>query len=82
MTDQHIKHGEWVIYYEPPPIPIRTMDWHFYHAQLYDCDCDEDGFFGNGYAGSAESAEACMREIADIEEEKGLPLTPRQESSQ
>lgn len=54
------------------------MDWHFYHADLYDCDCDEDGFFGNGYAGSEESIEACKREIAEIEEDRELPSTAQQ----
>lgn len=75
MTEQRIIYGGWIIYYDPPPIPVRSCDWHFYHADLYDCDCDQDGFFGNDYAGSAASVEACKAEIADIEEDRDMPST-------
>lgn len=75
-TASEIRHGKWVIYFDPPPIPVRTMDWCFIHED-YDAswEGEEDGWVSNGLAGHAESIEACVREIAEIEEERGMTLT-------
>ncbi len=71
-----IKYGPWTIHFDPPPIPIRTMDWHFAHEDFdASWEGEEDGYVSNGLSGSAESVEACKREIAEIEADKGLPLT-------
>lgn len=55
-----IKHGPWRIYFEPPPIPIRTCDWQFVH----------DGYDGPGDRrhGSAASVEDAVEQIREIEE--------------
>ena len=65
---ESITYGDWTIHYDPPPIPIRTMDWHFLHRD-FDASWEgkEDGWV-RGLCGSAESVEACKREIDEIEE--------------
>lgn len=70
------KVGPWTVHYDPPPIPVRDCDWHFIHAD-YDAsyEGEEDGYVSNGLGGSAASPEACLREIADMEEDKGMPLS-------
>ena len=50
-----IRYGDWFIWYAPPPIPIRTMDWHYAHAGF---DGPEDNRYGH-----AESLEACKAMI-------------------
>jgi hypothetical protein len=76
MGQDRITYGDWTIYFDPPPIPIRTMDWHFTHSN-FDASYEggEDGWTGNGLSGSAASAEACKREINDIEEDRAMPRT-------
>lgn len=54
--------GDWHIYFEPPPIPCRNSDWHFYHDD-YDGAPDAN----DCRAGHAESVEGCLREIDEIE---------------
>ena len=49
------KIGPWTIAYDPPPIPDRSMGWHYFHE-------DDDEEF-NGRSGSAASREACLAEI-------------------
>lgn len=66
-----IHYGPWRIYFDPPPIPVRSMDWHFVHED-FDAWTDDGDWRSNGLSGSAESIEACKAEIADIEEEKGM----------
>ena len=58
------RHGKWHIYYDPPPIPYRTMDWSFYHD-----DFDGAPDSNDRRCGSAESVEGCIREIDLMEEE-------------
>jgi len=50
------------IHYDPPPIPIRSFDWHFAHK---DYDGPEDGRIGDG-----PTAEDCMRQIREYEYDK------------
>lgn len=70
-----IKHGNWTIHFDPPPIPVRTMDWHFVHEDFdASYEGEEDGYVSNGLGGSAASPETCLREIAEIEEERGMTL--------
>jgi hypothetical protein len=64
-------YGSWRIYFDPPPIPTRTCDWHFYCTERYDCDGDSEGFYPNAFGGSAASVEACVSEIEDIEADHG-----------
>lgn len=79
MSDR-IQYGEWAIHFDPPPIPVRTMDWEFVHSD-YDAswEGEEDGYVDNGLSGRAESVEACKREIAEIEEDRGMPSTAQAE---
>jgi hypothetical protein len=51
------------IYFDPPPIPTRSCDWHFYHD---DFDGAEDS--GDRRSGSEASEWACCRAIDDIED--------------
>ena len=36
-------------------------EWH--HPDFYDVDCDEDGFFDNGWGGSGDTIQCCRDEI-------------------
>lgn len=76
MPQADIKYGPWTISYDPPPIPIRTMDWHFAHRD-YDAsyEGEEDGWVDNGLGGHEASVEACKLAIREIEEDKGMPIT-------
>jgi len=54
--------GKWWISYDPPPIPTRSMDWHFRH----------DGFDGapdafDYRAGHAASWGECVDQIRELE---------------
>lgn len=57
-----LTYRQFTIYYDPPPIPIRTMDYHYYHD-------DYDGE-GDNRHGSAASIEACKAEIDDWHNEQ------------
>ena len=57
-----IQYRGYHIYYDPPPIPIRTMDWHFAHD-----DFDGAPDSADHRAGSAASAKDCKHEIDEIE---------------
>jgi hypothetical protein len=59
---QTVRHGSWLIYYDPPPIPTRACDWHFVHD-------DYDGE-GDPRHGSGPSVEDCIAQIAEIEAER------------
>jgi hypothetical protein len=76
-----VRYGPWTIHYDPPPIPDRRFDWHFTHED-YDAswEGEEDGYSDNGLAGSAESVEACKREIHWIEDDKEMPFTASAEA--
>ena len=66
MTTE-IKHGAWTIYRDPPPIPTRSFDWHFIHAD-YDAEQFSDGSFSdNGLSGQGASPEDCIAQIKEIE---------------
>ena len=69
MTDEDLAHhGEivryrgWQIQFDPPPIPIRNMDWHYVHENY-------DGP-GDPRYGHAESYQACLDAIDEIEDEQ------------
>lgn len=49
------------IYFDPPPIPIRSCDWHFVHSD-YDGPEDRRG-------GHAASEQDCRDEIDMIEDD-------------
>lgn len=55
------RYGKWRIYYDPPPIPDRSMDWHYVHE-------DYDGP-GDSRHGHCASLEACKQEIDEREDE-------------
>jgi hypothetical protein len=56
-----IWYGKYRIYFDMPPIPVRTCDWHFVHD---DYDGEDDPRCGDG-----PSIEACKAEIDEIEAE-------------
>lgn len=60
--NEPVRHGPWLITYDPPPIPIRTCDWQFVH----------DAYDGPGsqrvLSGSAASVQDALVQIAEIEE--------------
>jgi hypothetical protein len=59
--------GPWTIWYAPPPIPTRSHDWHFSHAN-YDAEQFSDGSTSdNGLCGDGASVEDCLAQIAEIE---------------
>jgi hypothetical protein len=49
------------VYYDPPPIPLRTCDWHFVHL-----DWDE----GDKRCGHAVTAKDAYAQIDDIEDDQ------------
>lgn len=63
ISKTEYRFGRWMIFYDPPPIPCRNSDWHFYHDN-YDGAPDANDM----RAGHAESVEGCLREIGEIEE--------------
>ena len=60
-----ITYRNYTIYYDPPPIPLRTMDWHFVHR---DFDGAEDA--GDNRCGSAPSEQECRDEIDALEDDQ------------
>lgn len=76
MSASEIKFGPWTIHYDPPPIPVRNMDWSFTHED-YDASYEgpEDGWVSNGLGGRGASVEDCKAQIAEIEEDRGMALT-------
>ena len=76
MAVSDIKHGKWTIHYDPPPIPTRSMDWGFSHEDFdASWEGEEDGYVSNGLSGRGASVEDCKAQIAEIEEDRGMPLT-------
>ncbi len=76
MPTPDITFGPWTISYDPPPIPCRLHDWHFAHRD-YDAswEGEEDGYVDNGLGGHGASIDDCKAQIAEIEADKGMPLT-------
>lgn len=72
-----IRHGKWTIAFDPPPIPVRDLDWSFHHED-YDAswEGEEDGWVSNGLGGRGVSVEDCKAQIADIEEDRDMAPTP------
>jgi hypothetical protein len=68
MADETYK--GWTISYDPPPIPIRDMDWSAFGPN-YDAsyEGEEDGFVSNGEAVTARTREALIIEIDNYIEE-------------
>ena len=65
MTNTRFTLGPWAIHYDPPPIPIRTFDWHYIHEND---DGAPDG--STARSGSAESLQACLNLIYELIEEE------------
>lgn len=66
-----VRHGAWTIFYDPPPVPVRTMDYGFAHDDFdASWEGEEDGYVSNGLAGRGASVEDCLAQIADIEAER------------
>jgi hypothetical protein len=63
--EQTMKYGDWHIEYDPPPIPTRQFDWHYWHD---DYDGAEDAC--DNRHGSVASLEIAMQEIDDYEGEE------------
>ena len=66
---REFRFGKWTIYYDPPPIPTRKCDWHYWHE---DDDGAPDG--STARSGSAGSAQACLDEIAVMVAEMWHPI--------
>lgn len=69
MTTQGIRYGNYHIYYDPPPIPIRSCDWHYVHDDYDGAPIFSDGPPADHRCGSAASVEDCKREIDELEQE-------------
>ena len=55
--------GPWRIWFDPPPIPTRSCDWHYQHE-----DTDED--CPPWMNGSCATREDCLREIIEHYEDE------------
>lgn len=62
IMNQELRYGDWRIFYDPPPIPIRTLDWEFIHDGY---DGPETSKVMAGRASSIEDAKAQIDEIED-----------------
>jgi len=60
--DELFRYGSWIITYDPPPIPLRTLDWTYVHE---DYDGAEDS--GDRRLGYAPDIATCIVEINEIE---------------
>lgn len=58
-----IHYGPWRICFDPPPIPVRTCDWQFYHE-----DFDGAPDAGDNRCGSAASFADALNECDAIED--------------
>lgn len=73
MTGEASSHGVgrkvsyrgWWIDYDPPPIPVRTCDWQFWHDDFDGAPDANDNRYGS--AGSLDAAKA---EIDDREDDQ------------
>lgn len=63
MMDEIRIYRGYQINYDPPPIPVRDMDWHYHHEQFDGGEDAKDDRYGH-----AASPEDCMREIDLIED--------------
>ena len=59
MADE--KYRDFIITYDPPPIPVRNCDWHYYHK---DIDLDDNRY------GHCASLDECKAEIDEWYEEQ------------
>ena len=73
-------YGDWIIKYDPPPIPIRTADWQFYHKDYDGAPIHSEGPPADNRSGFGPTAEDCRRQIDEYEDdedaEPGPPLDP------
>ena len=72
---QLIDYRGYHIYFDPPPIPTRAADWHFYHDN-YDAEVESDGtVIQDPRHGDGPSLEDCKAQIDEqIEEAEGYLL--------
>lgn len=61
-----IRYGKWTIAYDPPPIPVRTFDWSFWHDDYDGAEDARDGRCGHG-----ASVEDCKAQIDEMELDTG-----------
>jgi hypothetical protein len=61
MLEGTMEYRGYRIYFDPPPIPIRTCDWQYVHNEY---DGPEDR-----RCGSARTEFDCMLEIDEIEDD-------------
>jgi hypothetical protein len=54
-TPQRFAYRGYTVYYDPPPVPTRRWDWHFYN--------DEDPELGMDHGPTPED---CMSQIDDL----------------
>lgn len=60
-------YGPWRIYYEPPPIPTRNCDWHWYHRDFDGAPDGRDSRCGScaSFADALNECDAWEDENAD-----------------
>lgn len=56
MTENRVLYRNFIITYEPPPIPVRSMDWQWAHEDYDGAPDSYDGRFG--YSISLREAKA------------------------
>jgi len=61
----------WWISYDPPPIPVRTCDWHFWHD-----DFDGAPDANDSRCGHAASLEEAKAQIDDAEADREADRCP------
>ena len=64
MLIDGIVYGKWRIYYDPTPLPYRTLDWTYVHDD-YDGAPDAN----DNRCGRNASAEDCIAAIKEMEDE-------------
>jgi len=58
------RYGPWIIQYDPPPIPVRSFDWHYEHRDFDGAPDSGDTRYGHAPS-LAEAIEAIDDHEAD-----------------
>lgn len=64
-------YGPWRIYFDPPPIPARNCDWHFYHEDFDGAPDANDNRYGScgSFVDALNECDAIDDEADQVERE-------------
>jgi hypothetical protein len=62
-----VRYRDYILWCDPPPIPIRCMDYHYAHDDYDGAPNEPGGPPADNRCGSATSIEACREAIDELE---------------